>query len=130
MPTPNVESFSMDQLTSLSKADLDALVTEGAPVDIRFGGDRLRVRFTVVDGAARIEVLEAATSTDGVLMNFANGCRSLAKRSRVPRIDWLVHAAVCAAPNERLQGVLTGRGFVLENVAGVGQAYRRTEQIF
>lgn len=130
MAPPTVESFTMDQLTSLSRADLDALVREGMPVDILFGDDRLRVRFTVIDRAVRIEVLEVVARNDGALTSFASGCRSLARRSRVQTIEWLVHAAACAAPNERLQGVLTGRGFVLQNVAGIGQAYRRIEPIF
>lgn len=126
MAKPTIKSVSMDELTSMPRAELDALVREGSPVDVRFGDDRLRVRFTPRDDAVRIEVLEVAASRDGVLTNFANGCRNLARRARVPSIDWLVHAS---AANERLQGALTSRGFVLQNVPGVGQAYRRTEPI-
>ena len=129
MATPNVESFSMDELTSMPRAELDALVREGSPIDVRFDADRLRVRFTVVDSAVRIEVLEVVAGGDDVLMNFASGCRNLARQSGVRRIDWLVHAAATAAPNQRLQGALTGRGFVLQNVPGVGRAYRRSEPI-
>lgn len=129
MATPNVSSFSMDELSSLPKADLDALVRQGSPIDVRFGDDRVRVRFTMVDGAVRVEVSEIVASSDAVLMNFASGCRNLARQSRVPRIDWIVHAVACAAANERLQGALTSRGFVLQNVPGVGQAYRRSEPI-
>lgn len=129
MATPDVKSLSMDQLTSMPRANLNALVTEGLPIDINFGADRLRVRFTVVDDSVRIEVLEVVVSSDNVLTNFAGGCRNLAMQARVPSIDWLVHAAACVAPNERLPGVLTSRGFVLQTVPGVGQAYRRTESI-
>lgn len=129
MVTPNVKSFSMDELTSMPRGELDALVREGAPVDVRLGADRLRVRFTIVDGAVRIEVAEIVAASDGALMTFASGCRNLARQSRVPKIDWIVHAAACAAPNERLQGALTSRGFVLQNVPGIGQAYRRSEPI-
>lgn len=126
MATANVSSFSMDELASLPKADLDALVRQGPPIDVRFGDDRVRVRFTMVDGAVRVEVSEIVASSDAVLMNFASGCRNLARQSRVPRIDWIVQAS---AANERLQGALTSRGFVLQNVPGVGQAYRRSEPI-
>lgn len=126
MATPNVESFSMGQLASLPRAKLKELVSAGSPIDISFGTDRLRVRFTIVDSAVRIEVLEAEIGDNNVLMNFANGCRNLARQAGIPTIDWLVHAS---AANERLQGALTSRGFTLQNVSGVGQAYRRSEPI-
>lgn len=129
MATPNVKSLSMNDLTSMSRVELEALVRAGAPIDVLFGADRLRVRFKVVDGAVRIEVMEVVAAGDGVLMNFATGCRTLARQSRATRIDWIVHAAACAAPNERLQGVLTSRGFALQDVPEIGQAYRRSEPI-
>jgi hypothetical protein len=129
MATPNVKSLSMDELTSMPRAELEALVRAGAPIDVRFGADRLRVLFGVVDGAVRIEVMEVVAAGDGVLMNFASGCRNLARQSRATRIDWIVHASACAAPNERLQGTLTSRGFALQDVPGIGQAYRRSEPI-
>jgi hypothetical protein len=129
MATPNVKSLTMNELASMPRAELEALVREGTPIDVRFGADRLRVRFTIVDGAARIEVLEVVAAGDGVLTAFASGCRNLARQSRVRSIDWIVHAAACAAPNERLQGTLTSRGFALQNVPEIGQAYRRSEPI-
>ena len=129
MPTPNVKNLSMNELTSMPRSELEALVREGTPIDIRSGTDRLRVRFRIVDSAVRIEVLEVVAANDGVLTSFASGCRNLARQSRVRRIDWIVHAAACAAPNERLQGALTSRGFVLQNVPEIGQAYRRSEPI-
>lgn len=129
MATPNVESYSMGQLAALPRARLSELVSAGSPIDVRFGDDRVRARFTVIDSAVRIEVLEVVAGTDGVLLNFANGCRNLARQSGVQQIDWLVHAAACAEPNERLQGALTSRGFILQNVPEIGQAYRRSEPI-
>ena len=129
MPTPNVKSFSMDELASMPRAKLSELVSAGSPIDVRFGDDRVRARFTSVGSAVRVEVSEIVAGTDGVLLSFANGCRNLAHQRGVQQIDWLVHAAACAGPNERLQGALTQRGFILQNVPGVGQAYRRSEPI-
>jgi len=38
-------------------------------------------------------------------------------------IEWIVHAVSCAKPNLQLRRVLEGRGFVVKQVEGVGEAY-------
>ena len=129
MATPGVGSYSIEDLQKMPEQDLVALLSNGRPIDIRFGNGRLRGRFGVVDGALRVEVMELEGGGDGMLMTFSNGCRNMARQRAIRKIDWLVHAAASEGANQRLQQVLTTRGFTLQDVQGVGQAYRRTENI-
>ncbi len=129
MAAQDVASYAVDELQAMSQRDLDALLGSGRPIDIRFATGRLRGRFGVADGTLRVEVSEIDGGGDAMLMTFSTGCRNLARQRGIGKIEWLVHAAACAAPNRRLQQVLPARGFTLQDVQGVGQAYRRLENI-
>ena len=44
-------------------------------------------------------------------------------------IDWIVHAISCAEPNLKLRRVLVRRGFAVEEIEGIGEAYRLIQRI-
>jgi hypothetical protein len=49
--------------------------------------------------------------------------RRYAAQHGLSGVEWIVHAVSCAKPNLKLRRVLERRGFVVKQVAGVGEAY-------
>jgi len=127
MATPDVEGISVDELTQMPRADQDALFLNDIPIVFNLGSGKILGRFGIADRTLRVEVAHIDGGGEGVLRAFAAGCRKIALQRGVRKVDWIVHAATCAAPNQRLQQVLEARGFVVEDVPGVGLAYRRVE---
>jgi hypothetical protein len=52
-----------------------------------------------------------------------------AKLRNLSAIEWVVHAVSCAKPNLKLRRVLERRGFIVRQVAGVGEAYHLVEPV-
>jgi hypothetical protein len=44
-------------------------------------------------------------------------------------VEWIVHAVSCAKPNLKLRRVLHRRGFTIQQLAGVGEAYHFVDRI-
>jgi hypothetical protein len=42
-------------------------------------------------------------------------------------VEWIVHAVSCAKPNLKLRRVLEHRGFIIETIDGIGEAYHLLE---
>ena len=45
------------------------------------------------------------------------------------RVEWVIHATNCAAPNLKLRRVMERRGFQIVNVENVGTAYYQVHEI-
>ena len=129
MAALGVEGIAIDELLRMSGAELDALVLNDREIVFNFGNSEVLGRFGIAGETLRVEVAHIDGGGEGVLRTFAVACRKVASQRHVKRIDWIVHAATCAAPNQRLQQVLEARGFAVEDVPNVGPAYRRIELV-
>ena len=78
----------------------------------KVNGDRLVVELAQIEGGG-----------EGVLVSLASLTRRYATQHRLSAVEWIVHAVSCAKPNLKLRRVLERRGFVVRQVAGVGEAY-------
>jgi len=58
-----------------------------------------------------------------VLVSLGSLARRYSNLRHLSGIEWIVHAVSCAKPNLKLRHVLERRGFVVKQVAGVGEAY-------
>lgn len=123
------EGIAIDELMSMSNADFDALVLNDREIVFNLGSSEILGRFGIVSETLRVEVAHIDGGGEGVLRAFATACRKVASQRHLTQIDWVVHAATCAAPNQRLQRVLEARGFAVEDVPNVGPAYRRIESV-
>jgi len=47
--------------------------------------------------------------------------------AQIVSIEGIVHAVSCAKPNLKLRRVLERRGFVVEKIDGVGEAYHLSD---
>jgi len=62
-------------------------------------------------------------------MSLGSLATRYAKLHGLVAVEWIVHAVNCAKPNLKLRRVLERRGFKVENVEGIGQAYRFLDSI-
>ncbi len=58
-----------------------------------------------------------------MLVSLSSLARRYAKLRQLSGIEWIVHAVSCAKANLKLKHVLERRGFVVKQIAGVGEAY-------
>ncbi len=70
-----------------------------------------------------IELAQIEGGGDGVLVSLASLSRRYAKMHGLVAVEWIVHAVSCAKPNLKLRRVLEGRGFIVKQIEGVGEAY-------
>jgi len=69
-----------------------------------------------------IELAQIEGGGEGVLPWLASLARPYAQLHGLFSIAWIVHVS-CAKPNLKLRRVLERRGFVVEQIDGVGEAY-------
>jgi hypothetical protein len=74
-----------------------------------------------------IELAQIEGGGEGVLVSMAALAKRYAKLRKLSGVEWIVHAVSCAKPNLKLQRVLEHRGFTVEHVEGVGEAYHLLE---
>jgi hypothetical protein len=124
-----IEGYTPDKLLALPQSELDPLIFAGRPLVVRVGtadillecrhqGTRLTLDLAHIDGGG-----EGALPTLGA---FAD---RFARSRGFSTIEWAVRATNCARPNERLRRVLVRRGFIVQDVPGLGECYYLTTEV-
>jgi hypothetical protein len=115
------EGFSAEKLLSLPDEELDAWAFTGEPLAFRVGSASILGELRRQNNRLVIELAQIDEGGEGVLVALA----ALAKRYSANRglrgVEWIVHAIDCAKPNLKLRRVLQRRGFVVEQIGGVGR---------
>lgn len=117
------EGFSEDEILALPKATMEALIVLGEPLVFRAGSATILGSFKVSSNRLVIELAQIEGGGEGVLVSLASVARRYAALRNLKDIEWIVHAVTCAKPNLKLRRVLEHRGFVVEQIAGAGEAY-------
>jgi hypothetical protein len=76
-----------------------------------------------------VELAQIEGGGEGVLISLVSLAKHYAALRQLSGVEWIVHAVSCAKPNLKLRRVLERRGFVIENVEGVGEAYHLFEAL-
>lgn len=123
-----VGGLTLDEWLTLAPDDLDSLLATGPTIlrvgtasvlgHARLSQDRLIVELAQIDGGG-----------EGVLLTISVLAERIAAARGLPTVDWIVHALNCAKPNLKLRRVLIRRGFKIEHVEGVGEAYRLRQPV-
>jgi hypothetical protein len=121
------EGLTEDEILSLSKEEVDALVLVGEPVVFRAGSATILGNFKRRDDRLVLELAQIEGGGEGVLVSLASLSNRYAKMNGLKEIEWIVHAVTCAKPNPKLRRVLERRGFAVQDVDGVGNAYHLVE---
>ena len=84
----------------------------------KISGENLIVELAQIDGGG-----------EGVLPALTSLARRYGKKRGLKKVQWIVHALNCAAPNLKLRRVIERRGFQIVDIEGVGKAYYQINEI-
>jgi hypothetical protein len=79
--------------------------------------------FRIANDVLVLELAQIEGGGEGVLPALASLARHYAKLQKLSGVEWIVHAVSCAKPNPKLRRVLDLRGFKVEQLPGIGEAY-------
>lgn len=118
-----IEGYTLDELLTLPEAEVDAFVFTDAPLVLRTGSAQVLGQFRLTAGRLTVELAQIEGGGEGVLPTLWVLAERLARRRGLSEVEWIVHAVHCAEPNLKLRRVLERRGFTIQNVPGVGEAF-------
>ena len=118
-----LEGYTAEEILALPTADLQAFVLRDEPLVFKAGSANLLGKFSVVDATLIMELAHVDGGGEGALPALAALANRYAAREQLEFVEWRVHAVHCARPNLKLRRVLERRGFVVRDVAGVGECY-------
>jgi hypothetical protein len=117
------EGLTEDEILSLPRSAIEQLIFVGEPLVFRAGSAVLLGAFSVHANRLTIELAQIEGGGEGVLISLASLARRYAILHELSSVEWIVHAVSCAKPNLKLRRVLEHRGFIVTEVAGVGEAF-------
>jgi hypothetical protein len=123
------EGLTETEILNFPREHLESLVLTGEPLVFRIGSAAILGEFKVAQRCLSIELAQIEEGGEGVLLALGSLARRFAIVHGLSEIEWIVHAIHCAKPNVKLRRVLVRRGFIVQNVAGIGEAYYFRDRI-
>lgn len=123
------EGLTEEEILELPKDAVEAFILIGEPLVFRAGSAVILGSFRLRSNRLVIELAQIEGGGEGVLISLASLAKRYARLNGLAEIEWIVHAVSCAKPNLKLRRVLDLRGFGVELVEGVGEAYHLVEPI-
>ena len=123
------EGLTEEEILSLPPAEIEGLMLLGEPLVFRAGSATILGSFRVRDEKLVIELAQVEGGGEGVLIALASLARRYATLCDLSSVEWIVHAISCAKPNLKLRRVLELRGYVVEDLPEIGQAYHRIDRL-
>ena len=117
------EGFTPEEILALADDEIEAWAIVGQPLAFRIGSATVLGEFRLEKDRLVLELAQIDEGGEGILVSLAALTRRYAKRRGLRAVEWIVHAIDCAKPNLKLRRVLKRRGFVIEQVDGIGEAY-------
>jgi len=117
------EGCREEEIPNLPKEIIEKLMPLGQPLGFPAGSAVLLGPFEIGGKRLVIELGRIEGGGEGVLPSLASLRRQYARLHGFSGVEWIVPAVSCAKPNLKLHRVLEGRGFIVKQVAGVGEAY-------
>ena len=109
--------------------ELDVLVLSDEPISFRTGTAEVPGKFARRDQRLVMELAHFDGGGEGVFPIPYSLAHRYARSRGLTEIGWLVHAVTCANPHLRLRRILQNRGFVIEDVLGTGEVYRKVDAV-
>jgi hypothetical protein len=122
-PVILIEGYTPEQIEALPDEQIAAFVFTSAPIVLKAGSAEVLGEFRLCPGGLVVELAQIEGGGEGVLRTLWVLVDRYATRHGLEQVEWIVHAVNCAKPNPKLRRVLERRGFVVEDVAGIGPAY-------
>jgi len=123
------EGLTGEEILALPPRDIEQLIVTGEPLVFRVGSATILGTFKRTPGRLIVELAQIEGGGEGVLMSLSSLAKRYAELNMLTEIEWIVHAVSCAKPNLKLRRVLEHRGFSVEHISEVGQAYHLIEPV-
>lgn len=123
------EGLREEEILNLPREIVEQLILLGEPLVFRIGSAVVLGSFKIDTNRLVIELVQIEGGGEGVLPALASLAKRYTKLQQLSQIEWIVHALSCAKPNLKLRRVLERRGFVISQVAGVGEAYHLIDSV-
>jgi hypothetical protein len=121
------EGFSEQDILNLPQEDVEGPVLIGEPLVFRAGSATLLGSFKIARDRLVIELAQIEGEGEGVLVTLASLAKRYVRLRGLSGVEWIVHAVTCAKSNLKLQRVLKHRGFTIEEISEMGEAYHLVE---
>ena len=121
------EGLSEEEILKLPQEELDKLILLGEPLVFRAGSATLLGSFKIDRDRLVIELAQIEGGGEGVLVSLSSLAKRYARLRKLSGVEWIVHAVSCAKPNLKLRRALEHRGFAVEEIPGIGEAYHLLE---
>ena len=119
----NIEGYSPEQILEMTDEMLNNFVFIDEPIIFIVGTSEILGSFKIENEKLIIELAQIDGGGEGVLLTLWVLAEKYAKKRNLLYVEWIVHAINCAKPNLKLREVLNKRGFKVEHVDGIGDAY-------
>jgi len=123
MPQVLLEGYTVDEVLALPADELQAIVLRDEPLVFKAGSANMLGKFKLDGDSLVMELAHIDGGGEGALPSLAALASRFARREGLSFVEWRVHAVHCATPNLKLRRVLERKGFVVREVAGVGECY-------
>lgn len=123
------EGLREEEILNLPRETVEQLILLDEPLVFRIGSAVVLGSFKIDTNKLVIELAQIEGGGEGVLPALASLAKRYTKLRNLSEIEWIVHAVSCAKPNLKLRRVLERRGFVISQVAGVGEAYHLIDSV-
>src|SRR5215469_16470855 len=117
------EGLQREELLALPAETVEPLILTGEPIVFRADSALLLASFSVSGDVLGVELAQIEGGGEGVLPALASLVMRYARLRALSEVEWIVHAVSCAQPYLKLRRMLERRGFVIAEIAGVGEAY-------
>lgn len=124
-----IEGCTPDELLALSDEEIDGLILCDRPVAFRIGSAEVLGQFRACEERLVVELAHIEGGGEGVLVTVGALADRFARRRSLSQVEWIVHAVSCARPNPRLRPLLERMGFTVEEIPGIGKAYRLVRMV-
>lgn len=127
--TISIEGYSIDEILLLPDEQLKSFVFVDEPIVFKVGSAEILGEFRIENNNLIVELAQIEGGGEGVLPLLFILAKKYAQQHNLQKVEWIVHALNCAKPNPKLRPIMERKGFTIENIEGIGQAYYYSQTI-
>jgi len=124
-----IEGYTADDILRLDEDLMTGFVLTGEPIAFTAGTAQILGSFRIMDHTLVVELAHIDGGGEGVLPLLSSLIERYARKRNLSAVEWIVHAVSCAKPNPKLRRVLRARGFQIEVLPSVGEAYHLVQTL-
>ena len=118
-----IEGYTAEELLNLPEEQIDPFVLCNQPVAFRVGSAEILRQFKVNNDRMIVELAHIDSGGERVLPTIWMVAERYASKKQLKTVERIVHAVHCAKANLKLRRILELKGFKVNSIAGIEDAY-------